>query len=137
VLRTSSYVIAISAMVVALSTTVQAADETLTLACSGTVTDISQPVDGRPEPISKGIIVNFTTRTVMGLVFPLKMTGFDELTVFFEGSNDTESTVWKVSGSMDRVTGDMKAASMKMNRQTFISLDLVYSLKCRPAQRMF
>jgi hypothetical protein len=32
--------------------TAQAADTTLTLACQGTATDITQPVDGNPEPTS-------------------------------------------------------------------------------------
>jgi hypothetical protein len=39
VLRTSACIIALNAMMAALSTTAQAADETLTLACQGTVTE--------------------------------------------------------------------------------------------------
>jgi hypothetical protein len=79
-------------MMAALSMTVQAADETLTLACQGTATDITQPVDGKPEPTSMGIIINFAARTVVGLDFPLKITSSDEAMVFFGGSNDTERT---------------------------------------------
>jgi hypothetical protein len=60
----------------------QAADTTLTLACQGTATDITQPVDGNPEPTSMGIIINFTARTVAGLDFPLKITSSDETVVF-------------------------------------------------------
>jgi hypothetical protein len=64
-----------AALLVVTSMTAQAAEPvTLTLACEGTVTDISQPVDGKPEPTSMGIIVNFTARTVAGLDFPLKIT---------------------------------------------------------------
>jgi hypothetical protein len=65
------------------------------------------------------------------------MTSFDEVTVSFEGSNDTEATARTISGSINRVTGDLKAVSIKMNKHTFVSLDVSYSLKCRPAQRMF
>ena len=116
----------------------QAADERLTLACQGTATDITQTVDGKPEPISLGIIINFTARTVAGLDFPLKITSSDETSVFFKGSDDTERTFRTISGSIDRLTGDMKAVSIKTNKDTFISLgDVAYALKCRPAQRMF
>jgi hypothetical protein len=132
-------------MVAALSMTVQAADETLTLACQGTATDISMPRGstditipaGKPEPTSMGIIINFTARTVAGLDFPIKITSSDEAMVFFKGSDDTERTIRRISGSIDRVTGDMKAVSIKMDKNTFISLDVAYALKCRPAQRMF
>jgi hypothetical protein len=126
--------------------TAQAADSTLTLACQGTVTDITQPVDGKPEPFSMGIIINFTALTItsgskealLGWNFPLKITSFDEATVLFEGSYDTELTVRTISGSIDRVTGDVKAVSTKTDKNTFASLlDVVYSLKCRPTQRMF
>ena len=125
--------------------TAQAADETLTLACQGTATDITQPVDGKPEPVSMGIIINFTAGTVtsglkgalLGWDFPVKITSFDEAAVLFEGSYDTELTARTISGSIDRVTGDTKAVSMKMNKNTFISLDVAYLLKCKPTQRMF
>jgi hypothetical protein len=53
-------------MVAALSMTVQAADETLTLACQGTET-VTTVKDAKPEPVSMGIIVNFAARTVTGL----------------------------------------------------------------------
>jgi hypothetical protein len=125
--------------------TAQAADTTLTLACQGTATDITQPVDGKPEPVSMGIIINFTAGTVtsgskgalLGWDFPVKITSFDEAAVLFEGSYDTELTVRTISGNIDRVTGDMKAVSTKMNKNTFISLDVAYFLKCKPTQRMF
>jgi hypothetical protein len=56
-------------MVAGPSMTAQAADETLTLACQGTATDITLPVDGKPEPVSMGIIINFTARTVRAGTF--------------------------------------------------------------------
>ena len=143
-LRHCSCVIALAVMLVGLPTA-QAADTTLTLACQGTATDITQPVDGKPEPVSMGIIINFTAGTVtsgskgalLGWDFPVKITSFDEAAVLFEGSYDTELTVRTISGNIDRVTGDMKAVSTKMNKNTFISLDVAYFLKCKPTQRMF
>jgi hypothetical protein len=68
VLRTFSCVI-VNAMMAAVSMTTQAADTTLTLACQGTVTTkvfLGKFVDNEPEPISMGLIVNFTKRTVQG-----------------------------------------------------------------------
>ncbi len=50
------------------SPTAQAADTTLTLACQGTV--ISDLENAKPEPVSMGIIVNFTNRTVQGFGAP-------------------------------------------------------------------
>jgi len=73
--------IAPAVVLVGLSTA-HAVDTTLTLACQGTATDMTQPVDGNPEPTSKGIIINFTARTVAGLDFPLKITSSDETVVF-------------------------------------------------------
>jgi hypothetical protein len=49
--------------------TVQAADTTLTLACQGTTSD-GMSEGAKREPISMGIIVNFTTRTVQGFGAP-------------------------------------------------------------------
>src|SRR5262249_4792603 len=143
-LRSRSFIIALAPMLVGLSTA-QAADTTLTLACQGTAPDISMPPGstditmptGKPEPTSMGIIINFTARSVAGLDFPIKITSSDEAMVFFEGSDDTERTFRNISGRIDRVTGDMKAVFIKMEKNTFISLDVLYALKCRPAQRMF
>jgi hypothetical protein len=53
-------------LVVSLSTA-QAAETTLMLACKGTVTiKTSSPSEYEPDPVSMGLIVNFTTRTVQG-----------------------------------------------------------------------
>jgi hypothetical protein len=41
-------------------------------------------------------------------------------------------TVRRISGSIDRVTGDVEART-----QTTPDMILRYALKCRPAQRMF
>jgi len=73
------------------------ADEpkTLTLACQGAWTD-SMIADDKPQTISMGIVVNFTDRTVQGFgdpgsflgivdYYPVKITGWDDVTVSFEG----------------------------------------------------
>lgn len=64
-LRTCSRIIALTAMVA--GPTAHAADTTLTLACQGTVTIKSMgPLEYEPDPVSMGLIVNFTARTVQG-----------------------------------------------------------------------
>src|SRR5260370_31563404 len=61
-LRTCSCAIALSAMLVALSTAQAAEPAMLTLACQGTTTDWTK--NAKPEPISMGVIINFTAETV-------------------------------------------------------------------------
>ncbi len=47
--------------------TAEAADTTLTLACKGTVTiKGSSSTEYEPDPISMGLVGNFTSRTVQG-----------------------------------------------------------------------
>jgi len=56
--------IAFAVMLVGLSAA-HAADTTLTLACQGTVTiKTFSPTEYEPDPVSMGLIVNFTNRTV-------------------------------------------------------------------------
>jgi hypothetical protein len=106
--------IALATMVAGTSMTAQAADTTLTLACKGTVTTkvfSGKFVDYEPEPISMGLIVNFTKRTVQGTARwgpwlfddQLPITELTEGTVVFEGFS--KFLGMKVSGTMDRVTG--------------------------------
>jgi hypothetical protein len=137
-LRTYPRVIALAAMVI--STTAQAAD-TLTLACEGTYAErtLQHP---KPEPISMGIIVNFTNRTVQGFEsipgfsrwfnFPVKITSMNEVAVHFHGSDQTGSVAraTSVTGIINRLTGDVEA-------DTEGQFNLRYALKCRPTQRMF
>ena len=122
-------------VVAGLSMTAQAADTTLTLACQGTATSGTQ--DTKPEPISMGIIVNFTNYTVQGFGYPVKITDVNEVTVAFEGSKPLGATVWSAWGSIDRVTGDVEASSTMTATKTGNILMTNYALKCRPAQRMF
>jgi hypothetical protein len=133
-----SRVIALTAMVAGLSMTAQAAEpETLTLACQGTRT-----ITTKPEPISMGIIVNFTKNTVHGFGSPglmdVKITGVNEVTVTFGGSQDNRSSVASIRGIIDRVTGDVDAMSTVRDQQTsMIITSTSYELKCSPTQRKF
>lgn len=120
--------------------TAQAAEPTrrLMLACQGTVTIIEENRDGKPELNSMGIIINFKTRTVQGFDnpalptnHPVKITGMNEAIIAFDGSGDSYS----IRGAIDRVTGDL-AASFTLRGTSSRSTNN-YSLKCKPAQRMF
>src|SRR5262245_10367211 len=141
-LRLCPRIIALAVMLVGLPTA-QAADTTLTLACKGTTT--SGLEDAKPEPISMGIIVNFTNRTVQGfgipgfMDYPVKITAWNDVTVVFSGSSDVlKVSTSSITGSIDRVTGDVEATSMVTDTKTHkIVTSTGYALKCRPAQRMF
>jgi hypothetical protein len=85
-----------------------------------------------------GIIINFTTRTVQGFGlpgadYPVTITAND-VTVTFSGQKEWDS----MSGSIDRVTGDVVADfSSYYGRERKTLLRKIYSLQCKPAQRMF
>jgi hypothetical protein len=134
-LRHCSRVIALAVMLIGL-TTAQAADTTLTLACKGTTTDT---IADKPEPVSMGIIVNFTKRTVQGFgdPEPVKITAWNDVTVSFSGGEDRKGAQTSIFGSIDRVTGDVGATSLVINAKGEVTYSLNYTLKCRPAQRMF
>ena len=126
-------------MVAAVSMTVQAADETLTLACKGTI----QRNAMKSEPVSVGIIVNFTARTITGFTLPteklpLTMLNSNDTTVQFSGSDSISSLI--IDGIIDRVTGDLEATAIRqpsITETTAATTIERYSLKCRPTQRMF
>jgi hypothetical protein len=121
--------------------TAQAADTTLTLACQGTTTLGSE---GKPQPISMGIIVNFTKRTVQGfghpgwIDYPVQITAWNDVTVAFSGSQAIGNQEMSISGSIDRVTGEVEASDLSTDTKTHETVaSLHYALKCRPTQRMF
>jgi hypothetical protein len=136
-LRPCSCVVALAMMLVGLSTA-QAADTTLTLTCQGTeiskmgATDKGTQLELTPF----GLIVNLTARTVEGFPvsnpFPVKVTAANQAGIEFEGSETlARGFIRRLSGTIDRVTGEASA--------TFTMGDGIatFSLKCRPAQRMF
>ena len=96
---------------------------TLSLACKGTETFGSDKNSARP--VSMGIIVNFTTRTVQfGLYrYPekIKITGLDDARVAFGEEGEGSGFI----GTIDRVTGDTQAKAVGGD---------AYSLQCRPVQ---
>jgi hypothetical protein len=127
--------------------TAQAAEPTgtLTLACEGTATD--QKADlreaAKPEPVSMGLIVDFTTNTVAGFerVFAsfsaarVKIIVFDSTSIGFSGTDPVGATIF---GTVDRITGDVEAATEHWNHETnILQWATSYSLKCKPTQRMF
>jgi hypothetical protein len=123
--------IALTAMVVTcLSITARAADSILTLACQGTVTGTA--TEAKREPISMGVIVNFTARTVQGFAYPAEITTMDDVRVIF-----ARSTNPTIDGTIDRVTGELQATSVMLSRDNKVILAMTYLLKCTPAQRMF
>jgi len=146
-LRRCSCVIGLAVMLVS---TAHAADETPTLACQGTVTETIGEEEKKPEPISMGIIVNFTNSTVRGFGnpdskygedFPVKITGANDVTISFRGERPDKPkavTSRMIIGTIDRVTGDVNADDTQTNLKTSkIAYSTRYALKCRPAQRMF
>jgi hypothetical protein len=135
----------ILATAICLPMTAQAADTTLTLACEGTTTDkMKEPKDAKPAPLSMGIIVNFTKNTVQGFGipgvsdYPVKIRGMNDARIVFDGSHDNGTLVASITGSIDRVTGDVEATDMLSNTKTGnVKSSTSYALKCTPTQRMF
>jgi hypothetical protein len=117
-----------------------AGDEVLVLACQGT-TQGRDPVSGAmgpDEPISVGLIVNLTARTITGFRyptyladFPVAITAVNTMALTFAGSRKDGNTETSVTGTVDRITGDLQAT------YKYGSTPGTYSLKCRPTQRMF
>jgi hypothetical protein len=122
--------------------TAQAQQTTLTLACKGTTT-APMMSDDKPQPVSMGIIVNFSARTVQGFVspgleFPVKITAANDVTIEFSGYQQLPSSLHSILGSIDRVTGDVEATSLITDPKTSKSISqTTYTLQCRPTQRMF
>jgi hypothetical protein len=131
-----------AALTALLATTAQAVETgALTLACNGTW--VGGAEGAKPEPASLSLIFNFTAGTVQGfgvpdLDYPIKITGINEATVAFFGSVQTSELSLSLSGTIDRVTGEVVANEVGRETKTgktFVSTG--YSLKCRPTQRMF
>src|SRR5262249_1180096 len=107
--------------------TAQEVDTTMMLVCEGTVTVISK-ADAKPTPASVSLAVNLTNRTAHGFIEPAKMTAVDDTSIIFSNSDEQGLPQKSVTGSLDRVTGNLWA---------LVYESWVYELKCRPAQRMF
>jgi hypothetical protein len=112
--------------------TAQAQLATLTLTCKGTTTDGSDP--NAKQPISMGIIVNFTDRTVQGIGdYPVMITAANDVIVVFGGHQQVLTSLSSISGNIDRVTGDVEAISMVSDPKTAKIIGrTTYALECRP-----
>jgi hypothetical protein len=115
----------------------------LALACSGTTKDITQP-DAKPEPMSMSIMVNFAAQTVQGFTspglsadIPVKIRGVNDVSITFAGQGSDPLAETTIGGEIDRVTGDTVATLMLRTHSDRRLSGATYSLKCRPAQRMF
>lgn len=118
-----------------------AGPETLALACKGETTTYQQ--GAKPEPISLGLLIDFTKRTIKG--FPLageiEITQISASAIYFHKS--VASSVF--DGRIDRITGDVEghATSYKNTKGTVILKPenvvsgFNFALKCTPTQRMF
>ena len=135
-LRGFHRIIASAAIIADLTIAAQAAaPETLTLTCKGTAAIRAD--FPKPYPLSMDLVVDFTARTVQGTarqrpyVFDdqLQITECNEATVIFRGFSQFLGK--NVSGSMDRMTGDVGMVA------TSTTQTIDYSLKCTPSQRMF
>jgi hypothetical protein len=122
------------------ATTAQAQPATLTLACKGTATEHDMSGDQDPQPISMGIIVNLTDRTVQGFpdpfdLRPLEVGYVNDVEVRFGGKEET-LVRHRIIGSINRVTGDVWASWSFVDEKGNLELHMTYALQCKPAQRM-
>jgi hypothetical protein len=129
----TSAIVTLALLASGFATQAQPQQGTLTLACKGTSSDTP---DSKRYPLSMGIVLDLTARTVSGFFasgdFPVKITEVTDTTITFDGvDGDPSVTRSRVSGNIDRVTGDLEARIFLPVGQTF------YHLQCRPAQRMF
>jgi len=128
-----------AALLLAVAVTAQAAEpETLALACQGTETTEYTPGQKYVRQLSTGIIVDFTRRSVRGLLTPddnrpVTVTMFNDVHIHFEGSD--HDTKWVIFGAIDRITGEVRAHIGEIGPTAIMQID--FSLKCRATQRMF
>jgi hypothetical protein len=91
-----------------------------------------------PEPISTGIILNVTSQTVQGSALTSSPgVGGSVMSVrSSSGSQRTTSPQKRPSlVAIDRLTGTLEASSFERMSGSITTTS--YTLKCRPAQRMF
>src|SRR5215469_685613 len=70
--------------------------------------------------------------------YPVKIRGMNDARIVFDGSYDDGTSVASITGSIDRVTGDVEATDILSNTKTGnVMSSTSYALKCTPAQRMF
>jgi hypothetical protein len=97
-------------------------------------------VSGKPEPVSTGVIVDFTARTVeVGHdampKFSIQISDITETIISFGGNSRMATYSYLLIGAIDRVTGTLEAIFGWADGSDNMSAS--YSLKCKPTQRMF
>jgi hypothetical protein len=107
---------------------------TLTLACKGIETTKSDE-QSTSEKITMGLVVDFQNKTVIGFTprssVPIHISAVDKTTISFFASDG----YWSMSGTIDRATGMVLAASDRANPNTGnLVWALSYLLQCRPMQ---
>jgi hypothetical protein len=132
-LRTSSCLIALNAMVAAVSMTAQAADAVLTLSCGGTVTRLTD--NDKTERIANwGLLVNLPEHTVSGFAHVARIDMISEVLVDFSGTSGN----WSVYGSIDRITGRVSATTASRDSKTGALIDeRIWDLLCKPTKPLF
>ena len=114
----------------------------LVLACKGTAVQSSMP-EAKPDVVSMGIIVDFTTKTVQGFGFPgfndypVVITSANDVLLVFDGKAHVMTSESSISGSIDRITGDVSATSLLTSDAGKVISQTDYSLQCIPSQRLF
>jgi len=125
----------IAALALLLVLTVAAAEPTgtLTLACSGQKMSRTLPNrDMSEEQVSIGVMANLTARMVLfgdAWPSPIPIQDVTEKTIMFWEGRPADAKM--VYGSIERISGETQARIKNDNSM------VLYSVKCKRAQRMF
>jgi hypothetical protein len=127
--------------------TAQATETILTLTCTGTSAQVDlqqlkanphnwKPIT-KPEPISGGLTVDFTTGEVAfaGLA-PIRVIRVNDAVIEF-GGQKRQGVGWFLTGTIDRVTGDVTVLLTKLIEGVPQRETQSYALNCERAQRKF
>jgi hypothetical protein len=117
----------------------------LNLSCDGTVTkstwDSGNGISKEREPVTNmSLVADFAGATVTGFLHPARITKADAHYVRFSGSTHGELAVlngtWTVNGSINRITGGVVAATIRLHPTIPSKLSHLeeWALVCKPVQ---
>jgi hypothetical protein len=116
-----------------------AAPATMTLTCKGATTSYQTK---QPDPISLGLIVDLSKKTIKGFPFPgdVEITQVTEVHVLFRATMGN----MVLDGAIDRITGDVEGYSAvyksllttEMLKPGNVTGGYNFALKCKPTQRV-